>query len=207
MRIKPSSPKAIVIVCCIASKKNLENPAWSKTFIKDFTETVCPIKTIWPHLSNELWQAPLSYQREICGDLTNAVFVLEGMFSLGEIIQLKLDSISLENSYKKPNGNRTVNINPGFIASEGLVLLSHKNSPIRLRVNKNVFLEKQQELEGNKLIPLENAFTEYTSKSRKLMLKDLLNSYEGSYPTLVPDWDNKIRLKEEEEEQPPSNKK
>lgn len=171
----------VALVCCIARASDLKNQAWVDGFRLSFDRSVAAIAAAWPVPGR--WVGPFNYQLEMEGPLSNIVFVLEGTVLLKEIVALKRRSMALEESYRV-RGRRSVNINPALLAAEGLMLASHKSSQGRFQIADDVFIELQQVLtEDGRLLPLSNAFSEYTSRERQRLLETLVNE-RGPFPLI-----------------------
>ena len=197
------SPSGLGLVCCIALQEHLHNHRWRSQFMATFEKVVAPIATLWypPHE----WDGPQNYQHEMGGPLSNLVVVLAKRVTLRDVVTLKRHAVEIEEKFRTRSG-REVNVNPGFLAADGLVLASHKPSPLRRQLANDVFLERQQVLvPGRGLVPLPNAFSEFLLAERRGLLAALCGEG-GRRPLMDSQWTTLGTCLGQERWDPPPNK-
>ena len=73
-------------------------------------------------------------------DLRRKFYIFDKRIIPLELIDIKLSAIKMEKELSL-NGKRVVNIDPGFISKDKLLLASAKNHYHRIYLNKGIFLE------------------------------------------------------------------
>jgi hypothetical protein len=81
------------------------------------------------------------YNSEMGADLQKVYFTFEKYFDRGELAAIKEYTNNLESEYKDESGNRTVNIDPGYITRDKLVLASTKDFYHRIYIGNKIFAE------------------------------------------------------------------
>ena len=120
------------------------------------------------------WIPPEQYKDEMGNNLQTVIWVFETKLSIAELVEVKKQCMFFEKGYSK-NGQRQFNLNPGFVSSEGMFLLTHKDNVKRGRVpiGHSTWIEKQYDVTENGLVFNQNTFSEYVSRNRLCELNNL----------------------------------
>ena len=103
------------------------------------------------------------YEAEMGPELERVFMVFEDLVSKDEIIRVKRITDEIENKYSN-NGKRTVNIDPGLIALENIVLATNKAFFHRVYLGDGVYAEVTLYYKGKTYWPIEYwTFPEYRS--------------------------------------------
>ena len=121
------------------------------------------------------WVGPRSYREETGQDLNSAVFTLPDLYYEVSLGAIKRQTMALESALAC-GSKRRFNINPGFVGSSGMCLVSHKPSALRYPLGAGVWVEHQFDASYGKLIPRANAFDEYLDPARIELLEKLMES-------------------------------
>lgn len=107
------------------------------------------------------------YYREEAGDnILRSFLGFSAPFAREELIAKKLEANRLEDKLAAELGNglsRPVNIDPGYLAPEKLVLASCKNFAHRIYLGQGVFAEVTLLYKAGRFVPLEWTFPDYAS--------------------------------------------
>ncbi|HEK25823.1 MAG: DUF4416 family protein [Hydrogenobaculum sp.] len=82
------------------------------------------------------------YSKEMEKPLFKVYLYAKNLFEDTDILSLKLKTIEIE-KLLSINSKRTVNIDPGYINKQHLVLASSKERGARIHIGKNIFLEME----------------------------------------------------------------
>lgn len=142
---------------------------------KDISNEIGKVSRIIP---NSVWKAPIQYVAEMGDNLQNEIWFLDKM-NLSQVVVLKRWLIYFEYEYSV-NGHRQFNLNPGYISSDGMFLLTHKDNQLRGRqfLENGIWQEKQYIIEKSIFRPFENTFDEFLGADR-LNLFNRLNETEN----------------------------
>ena len=106
------------------------------------------------------------YEKEFGKNLLKRFIVFNKSISNNELPNIKLQSAEIEKQFTI-NNLRTINIDPGYITTESLVLASFKNSPYKEPIGNNVYSHLTLKFEGNKAIETERTFPDYKKEEVK----------------------------------------
>ena len=94
------------------------------------------------------------------------------------IIQLiKIKTNYIENDFFTVNGNRTINLDPGYIALSKLVLASVKERPQRICIGDGIFAEITLYFEKKSFRAWERTYPDYASSEYISYLNNVRNIY------------------------------
>ena len=169
LTLRPSTTGTL-FVGCLARKNLLNSPEFSDFMANLHSMAGCYVSMTIPICFKN---APGTYMDESGFDLASTMLTLAGTAPLHELIFLKECCMALE-SYYSVADRRQFNINPGFVTASSMVLASHKSSPIRKLLGRNVWIEEQFSVNAQGVLsPLVNAFEEYLYPSRIKWLQTL----------------------------------
>jgi len=80
------------------------------------------------------------YGREMGKPLKKLYLSLRDLKDKGQLVDIKLESMELEKELSV-RGNRTVNLDPGYLDESQLILASHKRRGARIYLSKGIYAE------------------------------------------------------------------
>ncbi|GBU23628.1 hypothetical protein R83H12_00244 [Fibrobacteria bacterium R8-3-H12] len=111
------------------------------------------------------------YNKEMGENLHRCVVSFEGLIEPENIGEYKNRAIALENSLKKPNGCRTLNIDIGYMDFDKIVLPSTKRGPFKLYAGGGIWLDMVLTYSKGNFSPTAWAFADFKDNPYK---KDLM---------------------------------
>jgi len=117
------------------------------------------------------------YYRDEFGDgLTRRVASFERLIDASELAAIKLFTNGVEDEYKSGD-NRTVNIDPGYMALEKFVLASCKNFSHRIYLKDGVWAELTLMYVGDRFKDLPWSYPDYKHDAMTGILKEIRKRY------------------------------
>jgi len=111
------------------------------------------------------------YNQEMGENLHRCVVSFKGLTQPEKIGSYKKKAIELENALKTPNGNRTLNIDIGYMDFDKIVLPSTKRGPFKLYAGDGIWLDMVLTYAKGDFKPTAWAFADFREN---VYLKDLL---------------------------------
>ena len=112
------------------------------------------------------------YRREMGAPLVRRFVVANGPVSRDELATAKIWAEAIENELSS-GGKRTVNIDPGLLAEENLVLATGKNYSHRIYLRDGVFADLTLVFEKGEYRPLPWTYPDYASPEIRTFLGGL----------------------------------
>ncbi len=100
------------------------------------------------------------YAREMGWPLYRRFISFEKLIQPDNLVQIKLKTNELERQYLQ-DGNRLVNIDPGYISPERLVLATGKNYVHRIYLSKGIYADLTLVYKRKSFVPLEWTYPDY----------------------------------------------
>ncbi len=131
----------------------------------------------------DLVSAPLEldstdyYEAEFGKRLVRRVASFAELIDPGELPGIKLETNALEESYPGEGGARRVNIDPGYVTLERLVLASCKNFTHRVHLARGVYADLTLVFRAGGVLPLEWTFPDYASGTMRGIFKTIRSMY------------------------------
>lgn len=100
------------------------------------------------------------YEREMGWPLYRRFVSFRELIGPGNIVDIKLATNGLENRYRQDE-RRTVNIDPGYVSLERLVLVTGKNYVHRIYLSKGVYAELTLVFKKGGFTPLQWTYRDY----------------------------------------------
>ena len=133
-----------------------------------------PIKKILPFDFTDY------YSNEMGKGLKRKLVTFRKLVAVYDIYKVKIFSNKIEDKYRK-NGNRCINIDPGYVTEAKLVLLTTKDYTHRIHVGHNIFAESTLFFKNGKFdfwpwtYPdyADNKMSEYFDVVREIYMSDI----------------------------------
>jgi hypothetical protein len=112
----------------------------------------------------EPWTVSRYYEPEMGGDIWRGYLVGAGVMPPEELVALKLATNQLERRWCSP-GRRPVNIDPGYIDLQRLVLASTKDAAHRIYVGGGIYAEVTLRFVDGTFVSLPHTYADYAMAS------------------------------------------
>ncbi len=103
------------------------------------------------------------YEKEIGKNLLKKIIVFKNLIEREELAEIKVFTNDLEEKYSVDN-KRTINLDPGYLTKEQLVLASVKESPYKVYIGKGIFAHLTYYFGKNKVIEALRTFPDFRDK-------------------------------------------
>lgn len=117
------------------------------------------------------------YEEEMGKNLVRKFVALKELIKPDSLPALKHYTYSIENRFRNHHGMRRVNIDPGYIAPEKIVLSTFKNFGHRIYLRKEVYGELTLIYKDKAFKPLEWTFPDYAQEEVLRVLRSLRGRY------------------------------
>ena len=106
------------------------------------------------------------YEPEMGAGLRKLFLVFEKEVSKEELADVKFFITDIEKKYSK-EGNRIINIDPGYLSSTELVLATFKEKSFKEKINDKVWVHKVLEFEGSNVKQFFHTFADSRDKKNQ----------------------------------------
>jgi hypothetical protein len=103
------------------------------------------------------------YKKEMCSNLLKKFICFKKLIKKGDLAHIKNFTIKLEEKYKK-KGKRKINIDPGYITINNLVLGSIKERPHKVYLSKGIYADLNLLLKKKSCVNFPWTFADYQLK-------------------------------------------
>lgn len=153
---RPHPPKKSLLVMGVLAK--------DKSLFKNIHQDM---KRLWGeciYLSKWLNFSHTDYYKNEMGDgLKRRLILFKNLSDIENLVQVKYDSWELEKKYLK-NGNREINIDPGFLSLDKFILLTGKNYSHRIYLGKGVYADLTLLYKNNSFVSFDWTYLDYQSE-------------------------------------------
>ncbi len=116
------------------------------------------------------------YEREMGWPLHRRFISFEHLIAPEDLVEVKLETNGLENRYLQ-RGSRLVNIDPGYIGLERLVLATGKNYVHRIYLGKGIYADLTLVFKKGSYRPLEWTYRDYADPKLIEMFNEIRQRY------------------------------
>lgn len=116
------------------------------------------------------------YEEEMGEGLLRKLFTFENLIERTDIVEIKAFTNKLEEVFSY-EGNRTINIDPGYIAQEHLILATGKGYSHRPYLGKGVYADLTLIYMKDEYHTLEWTYPDYGNKEMRELFKSLRGKY------------------------------
>ena len=148
---------------------------------KEFIETV--IKQLQDIFGPVDWASPelffdrtTYYSGEMGWPLHRRFISFRELFHPGQLVQIKHKTNAIEQQYVI-NGNRRINIDPGYISPERLILATGKNFTHRVYLSKGIYADLTLIFQNGSYRPLEWTYPDYADPETIGFFNDVRKRY------------------------------
>jgi len=116
------------------------------------------------------------YEKEMGEALTRKLLTFGELINRDDIVEIKIFTNSLEGVFSY-EGSRTINIDPGYIAQEHLILATGKGFSHRPYLGKGIYADLTLVYKANEYRTLEWTYPDYGNKEMRTLFKTLRAEY------------------------------
>jgi hypothetical protein len=116
------------------------------------------------------------YTKEMGEGLLRKLITFEKLIKRTDIVEIKAFTNKLEEVFSY-EGNRTINIDPGYIAQEHLILATGKGYSHRPYLGRGIYADLTLTFKGNEYRTLEWTYPDYGNKEMRALFKSLRKQY------------------------------
>lgn len=156
-----------------------ENPLFH-TVIRQLTDAYGPVdleSPVWP------WERSDYYQKEMGTHLKRKFIFFERLIHPADISDIKLKTNELEQHFLNAEGGRRINLDPGYLDSAKLVLVSTKDYSHRIFLSDGIYGEVTLIYKNNAFQPLPFTYPDYGSDAYRELFhqaRSLFRAHTGS---------------------------
>lgn len=113
------------------------------------------------------------YEEEMGPNLKKDVLIFEREIKEEQLAEIKKYTNSLEDNYRR-NGNRRINIDPGYLTKEELILASNKKSNYKAEIGKNIYSHLTLRFENSKCVNTARTYPDYRTEKVQCFLTKIV---------------------------------
>lgn len=117
------------------------------------------------------------YEEEFGGPLKRKMASFEPLMEIGELAEIKLFTNALEDEYLREGGKRRINIDPGYLTLDKLVLASCKDFSHRIYLCAGVYAEVTLMYVGHDFTALPWTYPDYKDNGMTALMKEIRRRY------------------------------
>lgn len=130
------------------------------------------------------WDHTNYYFKEMGGDLKRHFIFFKRLVNPGVMPDLKLKTIEIENMYLNENGGRKINLDPGYLDSARVLLVSSKDFSHRVYIGKGIYGEVTLVYSGNDYQILPYTYPDFKFKEYQDLFKKARRLYQSEMESL-----------------------
>lgn len=165
----PQPPKPAKLVIGLFTRK----PELMAAVAADLMESFGSIDMISPLFPFDF---TTYYEKEMGSPLFRRIFVFKSLIQQDDLADIKLKTNAIETLYSA-DGMRQVNIDPGYLLMERLVLATGKNFAHRIYIGKCIYADLTLIYQKNGYQPLPWTYPDYAHESIRHFLTLVRNKY------------------------------
>jgi len=171
---KPKEPHLVKLIIGLITSDNGGMHKFTKPVLKKMEDRFGTIDI----LSGKLDFSHTDYYMDEMGEkLFRKIASFEKLIKPDSLPDIKLFTNSIEDEYLKEDGKRSINIDPGYISLEKMVLASCKNFSHRIYLINGVYADLTLIYKDNGFQPLEWTFPDYAKADIRRLLKEIRQRY------------------------------
>lgn len=116
------------------------------------------------------------YEREMGAELSRIIITFKRLMKREKLVRIKHFTTELESAYSE-NGKRQINLDPGYIAPEHLILATGKGYYHRPYLGKGVYADLTLVYQNKEFKPLKWTYPDYRTKKLRRIFKNLRERY------------------------------
>ena len=116
------------------------------------------------------------YEPEMGAPLFRRMLVFKPLLGQGDLARVKCRTNEIEKQYRK-DGNRTVNIDPGYLLAERFVLATGKNFAHRIYIGRNIYADLTLVYQKGGFQTLPWTYPDYADPAMRQFLETVRGKY------------------------------
>ena len=144
-----------------------------ETVIKQLQDIFGPVDWVSPEL---FFDRTTYYSGEMGWPLHRRFISFRELVHPGQLVQIKHKTNAIEQQYVV-NGNRRINIDPGYISPERLILATGKNFTHRVYLSKGIYADLTLIFQNGSYRPLEWTYPDYADPETIGFFNDVRKRY------------------------------
>jgi hypothetical protein len=121
------------------------------------------------------------YEKEMGTELKREWTSFKNLIQADDLRDIKLTTIEIENKFRRYNGTRTVNLDPGYITLSNLVLATTKNYSHRIYLGAKIYAEVTLIYKNHHFRSLEWTYPDY--KKNTSFFEEVRNKFKSQIPS------------------------
>ena len=113
------------------------------------------------------------YQEEFGDKLLKRFVCFKEPIKKEDLVDIKMQTNIIENRFRV-NGDRQINIDPGYLDNDCLVMASNKKMSFKSQLSDGIYAHKLLEFKQGKVITFFHTFQDYTLEENKRFFKIIL---------------------------------
>lgn len=130
------------------------------------------------------WDHTSYYLKEMGADLKRHFIFFKRLVDPGIMPDLKLKTVEMENMYLNANGGRKINLDPGYLDSARVLLVSSKDFSHRVYIGKGIYGEVTLVYSGNDYQILPYTYPDFKFKEYQDLFKKARRLYQSELESL-----------------------
>ncbi|MCA9741979.1 MAG: DUF4416 family protein [Deferribacteres bacterium] len=131
---------------------------------------IAPFGQVWQQSAPFAFAYSQYYAQEMGPDLLKMFVVYDQIFDIEQAVAMKMRAIEIEQATSE-NGNRTINIDPGYVTLAKLVLTTTKNFDHRIHIGAGIFADVQLRFRNGEYVTNSWTYPDYREKQTFDFLK------------------------------------
>ena len=117
------------------------------------------------------------YEREMGKGLLRYFVSFLPLIERESLVRIKLETNEIEGEYAKEDGRRRINIDPGYLTAEHLILATTKSYAHRPYLGEGIYADLTLLYRGGEFRPLEWTYPDYASEGVRQIFKGIRERY------------------------------
>lgn len=131
------------------------------------------------------WEHTDYYSKEMGIELKRKFIFFERLINPDAFPEIKLKTNELEMQYLNKNGGRRINLDPGYLDSAKIVLVSTKDYSHRLYLGKGIYGEVTLIYSGKEYQSLPYTYPDFRTQGYLALFKNARNMYRARLLTII----------------------
>ena len=119
------------------------------------------------------------YDEELGSGVLRQYISFDGLINAGDMGKIKRETNALESEFKI-SGNRKVNIDPGYVALDKMVLATTKDATYRIYLGEGIYAQSTYYFEANSYRPWQWTYKDYCSKTAIEFFNEVRTHYKSA---------------------------